>query len=305
MNKNRIYWKKGLDITPEIFIDADTHYLHRLNTINSLTTRLVYGILDSDFRVKAEIKDNFIYFEELICRAVTPAGYLIETDKNMKPDRVPLQGLIGREYYIALKTIPYLLEAIPGNDPYSRPGYYLELLDKGQEINDGIPVLKITGNPKRRGWEIVPDYIPPTVSVRLHGKLLTKLTAIRRKLQKITGKLQEDNLTLLQIKLLTLELTNLPYEESPYKFVILLKKICLVLQIHIENMFEASDFFHFKAFIAERYNHNDVASILNLGLMCLEEMDRKTVIKNRIPLPPPPPPPTPPPPPAPENLPKI
>ena len=305
MNKNRIYWKKGLDITPDIFIDSDTYYLHYLNTINSLAARLVYGVLTSDFRIKAKIKNSFIYFDELICRAVTPMGYLIETDDSIQFGRVPLQGLIGSEYYIALKTLPYLMEKVSDKKPYSRPGYYLELLDKGQEVNDGIPILKIKRRQGRNIWEIDSDYILPVVSVCLHRKILNKLSVITQKLQTITAKLQVDDPAMLQIKLLSLELTNISHKESPYTFIVLLKKICLVLQMQVENMFEASDFRHFKRFINEHYKHDDVSAILNLCLMCLEEMDQKAVEKVRLSLPAPPPPRPAPPPPPPENLPKI
>lgn len=205
MNKNRIYWKKGLDITPEIFIDADTHNLHRMNTISNLATRQAYGILDTKFHIKAEIRDKYIYFDELHCLAVTPAGYIIDIDNNINLERVPLQGLLGKEYYITLKTVPYLMEDIPEKAPYSQPGYYMELSGRGSEIDDGIAVLKIESHPNRIDWEIVPNYIPPLVSIRLHQTMVEKLEILKEKLNIIIGKLQEDRQTLLQLRLLTLE----------------------------------------------------------------------------------------------------
>jgi U5 snRNP spliceosome subunit len=232
----------------------------------------------------------------------------MEVDKNIVLDRVPLQGLTGNEYYIALKTLPYLMETTTNQDPYSHPGYYLELLDKGQDVDNGIPILKIRRTPRRKTWELTPDYVLPVVSICAHRVLIEKLVVIQQRLLNIIGKLKEDALMLLQIKLLSLELANLSYNESPYKFVLLLKKICLVFQVYLENVFEVSELYHLRKFIDKQYNHNDVADILNLGLMCLEEMDQKAVVKVRValppPTPPPPPPPSPPPPPR-EILPEI
>ncbi|MFV0538282.1 MAG: hypothetical protein ACK5M3_13080 [Dysgonomonas sp.] len=308
MNKNRIYWKKGLDITPEIFIDADTHNLHRLNTIGNLATRQVYGILDTKFHIKAEIRDKYIYFDELVCLAVTPAGYIIDIDRSVNFDRVPLQGLLGKEYYITLKTVPYLMEDIPEKTPYSRPGYYMELSSREQEIDDGITVLKIESHLNRSDWEIVSDYLPPLVSVRLHQTMVEKLEALKQKLNIIIEKLKEDKQSLLQLRLLSLELNHLSSKKPAYEYIILFKKMFLVLEVLLENKFEVSELLHLNRFIDAKYDHNDVASILNLGWICLEEMDQKAVTKERLLLSGPPPPPPPPPPPSPppsEILPKI
>lgn len=313
MNKDRIYWKKGLDITPEVLIDADTHYLHRLHTVSNLATRQIHGILDSKFQVKATIKGKYIHFDEICCLAITPAGYIIETDEKINFGKIPIQGLIAKEYYITLKTIPYLMEDISGKAPFSRPGYYLELSSKGQEINDGVVILKIESLPDRNDWNIASDYIPPLVSVCLHRSMLDKLAALKDKLKQVIGKLPDDNQNLLQLRLLILELNHLSDKAPAYEFVLLLKKICLILQVHLENSFEVSELIFLNRFINIQYDHNDVASILNLGLICLDEMDQKAVMKERLLLPPPPPPPVvelPPPPkvappPPPEILPKI
>jgi len=268
-NNNKIHWKKGLDITPEILIASDNYHVTERKLLGHFFAFRLYGILsDKKFYIDKNIDNHNVYIKNLECLAITNDGYVINIWKDTPLNKeVNLKEATDSEFYVVLTVNPYTVT----------PEYNFVLKRIGETIENGIPVLKINRN--SQNWKIDDNYIPPSITLYSVDSLKQQYEKIKDKLSHIAEELQENDqendMAYRQAMLLKLELDNYCMQESPQELVLLLKKICWTLKIYVEASKKTDELPNTEKFIKEQYDHNDIGKLLHLGIKSLEEIDQK------------------------------
>ena len=279
---NKIHWKKGLPITPEFFIASDNYHIAERNLLGRFVASRLYGILPGR---KFDIKDNILYIDKL--EAITRDGYVINIQSNTS---FSLKETTDTECYVIIAVDPhYIPDPDDADDDkklsYVYPKYNLVLKRIGEPVEKGIPVLKI-----RKDGEIDKDYIPPSIALDSVVRLKEQYREIKCKLDLIIEKLPENNAVYVQAMLLKFELDNYTLQESPQELSLLLKKICRTLQLYLKSEKKINELLFVKRFMEERYDHDDIGNILQLGFESLEEINQEMDQVKQLPQPPSPPP---------------
>ena len=264
-NNNKIHWKKGLDITPEILIASDNYHVTERNLLGRFFSFRLYGILPyRKFYIDKDIDNDNVYIKNLECFAITNDGYVINIRKDTPLNKeVSLKDATSSEFYVVLTVNPYTIT----------PEYNFVLKGIGETIENGIPVLKIHRNSQH--WEIDNNYIPPSITLYSVDLLKQQCAEIKNRLSRIAEKLQENDMACMQTMLLKLELDNYCMQESPQELMLLLKKICWTLKMYVKTSKKTDDLPDLNRFIEEQYDHNDMEKLLHLGIKSLAEVDQK------------------------------
>jgi len=273
---NKIHWKKGLDITPEIFVDADNYHIAERSLLGRFCAFRLYGILsDEKFHVNKRIDNNTLYIETMECSAITHDGYLIDIRGDVPFDKeVSLTEATGTECYVILTVDPYSNTHFDNKKTYVYPEYKLVLKRIGESIENGIPVLKICKD-DYQGWKMDENYIPPSISISSVDALKKQYLKIKNEFNHIIEKLSESDAIYRQVMLFYLELDNYCLQESPQELMLLLKKICWDLKLYLKVTKKIDELLNVKRFIEEQYNHNEIEKILHLGFDSLAEINQK------------------------------
>jgi len=273
----RIYWERGLDITPEIFITTDNFHLSQQCLIARLHAFRCYGILpNTTFTVTPRIVNDHIVIDELLCTAVTPNGYLIDIQNDVVFKEVNLQELDHEEHYVVLQVEPFQLKPIEDNQPYSQPAYQIAIHPLHQHIENGIPILKICYDRNSWRWEIEENYVAPCVCIATSNILAQKYAEAKEEVSAILEKLSSDQPACFQGKLMEIELKNYSLLEYPSELLLLLKKTVAVFKMYLEKMNHQDEMLmtSMEKFIHSPYNHNDILPLLQTGINCLREINQ-------------------------------
>ncbi len=262
---NKIHWKKGLEVTPEILTETDNYHISERNLLGHFWTSRLWGLSpDGKFHIEKDIDNDRLSIKKLECLAITRNGYLINIPPNTGFSKeLSLNNAEDTELHVVLTVDPYATAS----------EYNLELKKTGETTGDGIPVLKIYQN--RHYWEIDADYIPPAVALSSFDALKQQYAEIKDTLNRIVAKLPEENAFYAQATLLKLELDNYSLLESPQELTLLLKKICWCLKLYLKSIKKVKQLSGVKAFIEEQYNHNEIREILHLGIQNLIDIDQR------------------------------
>ena len=273
----RIYWDRGLDITPEIFIATDNYHLSQQSVIAQLYAFRSYGILPGGvFTIAPRINNDDIFIDELYCTAVTQNGYLIDIQNDVMFEKMSLRELTNEEHFVVLRVNPFMPKIIEGEEPYSRATYHLEIRDAQQNIEDGIPILKIYYDREGCCWEIEENYVLPHVCLFTNETFGQKYCDIQDEVAAILEKLSPDEPACFQGKLLEIELKNYSLQEHPADLALLLKKTVAVFKMYLEKINKAEEILitSIEEFIQTPYNHNDTLPLLQTGIDCLREINQ-------------------------------
>jgi len=265
-NYNKIDWKKGLDITPEIFIRSDNYHIAERNLLGRFLAFRTYGILpNSRFQIEKSVENNTISVRNLECTAITGDGYLISIRSDTHYPRTTTISGTGDELYLVLTIDPYAqLVDERGLTTY---GFTFKRVD--EPIEKGIPILKILK--ESQAWRIDDSYIPPALTLNAVDSLKQKAIEIKKLLGVIVEKFPEDS---LQLMMLYLEMSNHAMQATPQEFVQLLKKYCLIFQRYLQLAKKVEDFPICKKFMEEPYNHLEIGNILKIGFDCLTTINQ-------------------------------
>jgi hypothetical protein len=273
----RIYWQRGLDITPEIFTATDNHHLSQQSIIAQLHAFRSYGILpDGVFKITSRINNDEIFIDGLYCTAVTPNGYLIDIQNDVVFKEMSLRELTNENHYVVLRVNPFLPTAIAEEEPYSQATYRVEIKSAQQSIEDGIPILKIYYDKESRCWEIENNYVLPHVCLFTNEIFRQKHCEIQEELNAILEKLSCDEPACFQGKLLEIELKNYSLREYPADLALLLKKIVAAFKLYLEKINNTNETLMapIEEFIQTPYNHNDALPLLQMGIDCLKKINQ-------------------------------
>jgi len=276
---NKIFWKKGLDITPEIFAGSDNYHIAERSLLGRFFAFRLYGIFPGKnfyIRKRIDINTNTLIIDELECLAITRDGYVINIQRAAPYNKeLSLKEVIGSELYIVLSVNPYSLSQSDEEELYVYPEYKLVTKRIEDTIEKGIPVLKIIYDHEYQYWKIDENYIPPSIALDSVDLLRQQYLNIKEKINKIIEKLPEEDNVFIQAMLLKFEFDNYCFQESPQELVLLLQKICCILKLYLKTAKNIMTLPSIKRFFEEQYNHNEIGKLLYLGFECLEEIDQK------------------------------
>ena len=276
--QRRIYWEKGLDITPDILIAMDNYHLSQQSIIAQLHAFRSYGVLPGSVcNIAARINNDDIFIDELYCTAVTQTGHVIDIQNDVTFERLSLRELTNETHYVVLQINPFCPASAAEGKPYARATYRVEIKSTQQNIEDGIPILKIYYNKNSRCWEIERNYVLPNVCLFTSDIFGQNYCYIQEELAAILDKLSANEPAYFQGKLLEIELKNYSLQEYPAELALLLKKIVAVFRMHLEKVNKAAETLvaAIEKFTQMPYNHNDAQLLLQMGIDCLREINQQ------------------------------
>ncbi|MCL2040537.1 MAG: hypothetical protein FWG84_00675 [Bacteroidales bacterium] len=276
--QRRIYWEKGLDITPDILIAMDNYHLSQQSIIAQLHAFRSYGVLPGSVcNIAARINNDDIFIDELYCTAVTQTGHVIDIQNDVTFERLSLRELTNEAHYVVLQVNPFRPASAAEGRPYARATYQVEIKNAQQNIEDGIPILKIYYNKNSRCWEIERTYVLPHVCLFTSDIFGQNYCDIQEELAAILDKLSTDEPACFQGKLLEIELKNYSLQEYPAELALLLKKIVVVFKMHLEKVNKAEETLvaAIEKFTQMPYNHKDAQPLLQMGIDCLREINQQ------------------------------
>ena len=289
---NNVFWRIGLEITPDTFIQADNSICSQNNLIRRLIAGRYYGLLPygeiSDggntgenghltFTVKAHINNRELKVEQLACYGTTEAGYLIVFDNDRLEALFKKQLLLPNAnvdaFYVVLRTNPFeqvLIEPVDNEEAPEGHSYYELCIRELDKISaDELAIIKVDN--KANAPVIDSDYIPPCMSVNSCLPLVNVFGTFRNLFAEIRSiiehKKEQFGKLMYPLTLLHFELDEFSLSEPPMTLIRLIKKFIMTYQFFIPDIRKIvlND-------SSGEYNHNDVAIIFRSLLSCLQEV---------------------------------
>jgi hypothetical protein len=290
--RNKIFWRIGLEITPETFIQADNYICSQHNLIRRLIADGSYGIIgevgekgeagemgNTSFSVKTTLNNNDLYIEKLICSGTTGAGYLIDIDSELWAS-IPQKSLTlpdsgTKALYVVLQINPFeqvLVEPVIYEEaPAAFSAFELNVRELEQIGENELAILKInTGNYTA---EIAQDFIPPCMSVNACSKLFESFGQLKKLLSEIMSHIEKrdelNSAALYPLKMLYEELNDFSPSNPPIVLIRLVKKIMQTYRFFVSDIRTVSlpDFLR-------SYNHNDISLTFKAMQSYLQEIIR-------------------------------
>ena len=275
-NYNKINWKKGLDITPEIFIESDNYHIEERCFLGRFFASRLWGILPKGkFNINFSINsdENILNIDCLECSAITHDGYIINVGGGITINKeISLIDAVNAEYYVVLTVDPYSIKIENSTKTKVIAEYDIVLKNTFDAIEKGIPILKLQKNSFQE-WAVDDIYIPPSIAINSVDKLRNQYIEIKNKANDIIEILPEDYSNYMQAMLFLLELDNYNLEESPQELALLMKKFSWILKQFLKTEKKISDMPSVEAFTKDFYNHIEIGNSLKSGLMCLLEIE--------------------------------
>jgi len=268
--KHRIFWRTGLEITPETFKQADNYICSRFNLIHRLIADGNYGLLpvtDTDptsFVVKTNLNNREIAIEQLVCYGTTAAGYLIEMENNMLASfprkYLSIPDRSAKALYVVLRINPFeqvLNEPVIDEEaPAAHADYELDIKELDQIGDDELTILKIMNS--NNAPYLDPDFIPPCMSVNASPKLLDTFSQIKQLLNEIMVHVKNKGFlvgtSIYPLSMLYDELVDFPLSGQPIVLLRLMKKIIRTYQTFITDIRTLN-----MPDLLRVYNHNDMS----------------------------------------------
>lgn len=255
-----------MEITASTFIEAEKYHLFQHKINRKLATLKSYGLLpNTRFECQYTVNANTVQVEDLQCEAITKNGSLLQIKNEFSIDIPETET----------DTL-YLVAQIEGsspveidNIPYMELNYYYTF-KIWEELSNGniFPLLKI----KKWGdyWQSM-DYIPPAIALNSHKELKNKHQEIIKLVDETIEALKSKNASanlLYHFSIFSIELKYYTTDETPYDFLLLLKKILRTIELYtdelkekLRNLFEAV------------YDPNSLAEILQEMISYLSEFN--------------------------------
>jgi len=271
--QHRIHWKKGLDITPEIFIASDNYHITERHLLGRFLATKGYGILpENNFYIEKNIDNQRLSIQKIECLAISKDGYVINIQKDTSFQKeLTLTEPTETELYVVLTVNPSPT-TVDEKELYIYPEYNFIFKNTKETIEQGIPVLKIYKN--HSYWEIDNHYIPPSFALNSLDTLKHKYIEIKDVINRIIEKIPENDTLYLPIIMLQLELNSYSLQKTPEELTLLMKKFCRIFQLYLKTAKEIEESYNMKKFMTEPYNHNEIEKVLRSGFENLFEIHR-------------------------------
>jgi len=269
-NQQRINWKQGMEITPEIFIESDHYHIAERQMLSALLASRGYGIFpNSKFTIDYELHNNKIEIRIANCIALTKNGDVINIQQNTSfIKELPIDEV--SECYAVLSLVHQAQKQTDESELHIVPQYDISFLSTNELIENGIPVLKLLK--QNSAWEIDAHYIPPAIALNALHSLTNKFIEIKDIIKKIIGCYPEKDAHYLTLMMLQIELNNFSSKESPETLIMMMKKFCFIFQTFLKNVKEMEPLQSVKTFMDILYNPNEIEKTLVQGLQSLMEI---------------------------------
>jgi hypothetical protein len=269
-NYNRIHWKKGLDVSPDILIASDNYHIAKRNLLGRFFASQIYGILpNSSFYIEKSLDYDKISIQNLQCTAITSDGHLVDIQSDMY-NEIEINRT-DSELYLILTIDPFL--PVDEQELTARSEYQFVLERIEEHPEKGIPVLKIIRD--FQGWKIDENYIPPVVALNAMEHLKQKYFEIKEIINKIVENFPEEDSSYGQLMMLCLELRHYSPQKPPEEFVLLMKKFCLIFQRYLKDEKNSEESHELKKFMEEPYLHHDIEKTFHAGFEALSDINQK------------------------------
>jgi hypothetical protein len=263
---HKIDWKPGMEITASTFIEAEKYHLFQHKINRKLATLKSYGLLpNTRFECLYTVNGDTLQVEDLQCEAITRNGSLLQ---------------IKNEFSIAIPEIEvdtlYLVAQIEGfspveidNVPYMELNYYYTF-KMWEELSNGnvFPLLKLTRYDG--GWREM-NYIPPAIALNSHKELKNKHQKAIKLIDEIMAVLKEKNVPaslLYYFSLFSIELKFYTTDESPFEFLLLLKKILRTIELYTQDLKDK-----LRNLLESTHDPNGLAEVLQEIISSLSEFN--------------------------------
>jgi len=276
---HKIRWRKGLEVTPETFIEADNYHIAERSLLGRYSAFRWYGILSGNkFNINFKIDNQTLSIHTLECVAITREGYLINIQGDTPYANQLNLDMNGTDFYVLLTVDPYSFVPVDDKGLYVCPEYNLVLKRTEEAFENGIPVLKLYK--EYQSFKMDEQYIPPSIALDSVPVLTQRYLVIRDTLNAIIEKLPRGEIY-ISAMLLKMEINNYSLQESPQELVLLMKKTCRIFQFYLKTAKRIDELTSVDDFINEVYNHNDTEKSLKMGLACLHDIHQKIDEKPR------------------------
>ena len=293
---NKIFWRTGLEITPETFIQVDNYVCAQQNLIRKLVNLQYYGLLPEmeagapALTVNANLHGSEIMIERLFCNGVTKEGHLIQFSNEqlpaMKNQRLMTRSNTSGCCYVVLRIKSFeqtLIEPVENLEtPLALPVYELDVKELTQIAGNELPILKI--DTSQYSPKIDPNYIPPCMAVRSCEILLEQYRKLKQMVTDIiavvSGKKSQYQQLLYPVTILLFELEHFSLNNPPYYFIQLLKKTVKTIDFFVKH-----SEWNLTNVIKMPYIHDDIAIILQSLAKCFQDIQlfigKATVVKEK------------------------
>jgi len=308
----KIFWKTGLEITPDTFIQADNYSCAQQNLIRRLINLQYYGLLPVDetgvssLIVDATISGTEVTIDQLFCQGITKDGYLIDFRKNqicsVDTNQLLIPGKTARAYYVVVRIKPFeymLVEPVENEEtPFALPVYELDIKELSQIEGHELAILKIDNS--QQSPKIYRDYIPPCMALRSYEGLIDYYREIKQVIANILSTISAKKTPYRELiypfTFLLFDLEQFSPNNPPYHLIQQLKKMVKTIEVYFisfEKKFkegESTSFSYEESDALVRaynnsqlnlsevlntpYNHNDIVIVLSSLAKCFKDIQQ-------------------------------
>ena len=180
----KITWKKGMRLSPEVFIAADNAYEDTLHMAALLTSAGRLGLFTTykPFELSVNINNNTLEVTSLSCHGVTRSGKIVDIEfdsnySNTFDTRITIPAHHESDAYLLVVKM-YAREWREVDEMYSESKYTFELLGVNSKIDDdSLPIGCIVN---QYGWRLNEiDFVPPCLYLSAHPMYMNQLGRIQ------------------------------------------------------------------------------------------------------------------------------
>jgi len=315
----KIFWRTGLEITPDTFSQADNYFCAQQNLIRKLLNLQYYGLLPVNdmaattmpasaplgydtsashvnywatpsLTVSASLNGPVISIEQLSCNGVTKEGHLIQFNNDqltpLRNQRLMITGSMSGCCYVVIRINSFehtLVEPVENEEtPYALPVYELDVKELTQIAGNELPVLKI--DTTQNSPKIDLNYIPPCMAVCSYDKLVEQYSNLKQVVTEIVsvmnGKKSQYQQLLYPVTILLFDLEQFSLHNPPYYLVQLLKRTIRTIDFFVKH-----NEWNLTNVIKMPYLHDDISIILKSLAKCFQDVQqfigKATVIKEK------------------------
>ena len=265
----KVQWQTGMEVTPQVFINADNFQIEQQNIIRRIQVMPCYGLLpESSFNMDISISGNILTITNLVMQAITQQGEIIDMNEQGKePQKIDLSSYSGETLYIALH---YNDAACAEKDTFC-------VTTDPKKEKSAVVMAKISSN------IIDFSYIPPCISINSHQKLVESFEEIRKLTQTIVSQAKEQEKykpLFLPLSLLELELNAYSAFETPLDLFLMIQKLAHIFKSIIYEVPENT-----AILLDKTYCHTELYDMIRLLLdsLCeLEELSKAPIEAPKI-----------------------
>ena len=223
----KIKWRRGMEITPDIFEAQDQYNETMADSARRLSTTGGYGLLpETEISVTMTVVDDSVSLQVHALEAVVRSGQLLKVAGDSFSRSLPHAK--GNSCYVVVHRDGNVEQEVNGI-LYSKPRFAYDYCTLDEINKDCLPIAKLCM--EQNAWRVQDLYIPPCFTLNSHPWMIQNLSSIKNAVRSIIESLENKHKvsSMENLHLLTLELDDFNGDESPQQLYLLIKKISWLL----------------------------------------------------------------------------